>query len=121
MEQANRTNGVPIMLEHNGQTVSYKASFIDISSKKGSGDILEVQMHSPFMNIDETRELGLQICNMLQIDPKGFLAWCDQVGNRWMDQPLFGDGDGHHHYSFHLLHTFDNEKPWYINFIIQNP
>jgi hypothetical protein len=122
MEITNRTSGIIVPLVANGQTNFYKARFINIDVYQGSdGKIMEVQMHSPIMNIDETRELGLQLCNLLQIDPKGFLAWCGKVGNRWMDQPLFGDGDGHH-YSFHLLQTFDNEKPWYINFmIIPNP
>jgi hypothetical protein len=121
-EQTNRMTGIPVLLQANGQAISYKVHFIDVDVYKGSEEkIMEVQMHSPVMNIDETRELGLQLCTLLQIDPKGFLAWCDQVGNRWMDQPLFGDGDGHH-YSFHLLQTFDNEKPWSINFmIIPNP
>jgi hypothetical protein len=122
METTNRNIGVPVSLEENGQSISYKARFIDISIKNENGDILEAQLQSPIMNIDQTRELGLQICDMLNIDPKGFLAWCDQVGNRWLDQPLFGDGDGHHHYSFHLLHSYNDEKPWVINFmIIPNP
>jgi hypothetical protein len=122
MEMTNRTSGIPVPLIVNGQTNFYKARFINVDVYQGSdGKIMEVEMHSPIMNIDETRELGLQLCNMLQIDPKGFLAWCDKVGNNAVDAPLFGDGDGRHHYSFHLLQTFDNEKPWYINFIIQNP
>jgi hypothetical protein len=81
---------------------------------------MEVEMHSPIMNIEETRELALQLCNMLQVDPKNFLAWCDNVGNNWLDQPLFADGN--HYYSFHLLQSFNKEKPWFINFmIIPNP
>lgn len=122
VEQPGRTNGIPIVLSIGNKTIQYSAVLISILAKNGTGDnIMEVEMQTRNMNIDETRELGLQLCNLLQIDPKGFLAWCDQVGNRWMDQPLFGDGDGHH-YSFHLLQTFNNEKPWSINFmIIPNP
>jgi hypothetical protein len=121
VEQPMRTNGIPIVLSLGNKTIQYSAVLVSILAKNGTGDIMEVEMQTPNMNIDETRELGLQLCNMLGIDPKGFLAWCDQVGNRWMDQPLFGDGDGHH-YSFHLLQTFNNEKPWSINFmIIPNP
>ena len=120
MEQTNQASYVPITLQENGQTVSYKVRFIDISIKNENGDILEAEARSPMMNIDETRELGLQLCNMLQVDPKNFLAWCDKVGNHWLDQPLFGDGN--RHYSFHLFHTYNNEKPWSISFmIIPNP
>jgi len=121
VEQQGRTNGIPIVLSLGDKTVQYKAVLISILAKNETGDIMEVEMQTPNMTIDETRELGTQICTMLNIDPKGFLAWCDQVGNHWLDQPLFGDGDGHH-YSFHLLHSYNNEKPWLINFmIIPNP
>jgi hypothetical protein len=119
MWQTNLLTGTPVLLEQNGKTISYKAQFIDISVKNGT-DVMEVEMHSPIMNIDETRELGLQLCQMLQVDPKNFLAWCDKVGNNWLDQPLFGDGN--RNYSFHLLQSFNKEKPWFINFmIIPNP
>jgi hypothetical protein len=124
VEQPGRTNGIPIVLNVGNKTIQYSAVLISILAKNDTGDIMEVEMQTPNMNIDETRELGLQICDMLNIDPKNFLAWCGQVGNRWLDQPLFGDGNGHHHYnySFHLLHSYNDEKPWVINFmIIPNP
>jgi len=83
---------------------------------------MEVQMHSPIMNIDETRELGLQLCNMLGQDPSGFLAWCDKAGNHWLDAPLYGVGESSRRYSFQILRTYTDDKPWYINFmIIPNP
>jgi hypothetical protein len=116
MEQTNRLEGIPVLFEENGQAVSYKVRFIDVDIYSDSGKIMEVKMHSPIMNIDETRELGLQLCSMLQVDPKGFLAWCDKVGNQWLDAPVYADGN--RNYSFHLLRSYDNEKPWYINFMI---
>jgi len=120
MEQTNLTTSIPITLQQNGKTVSYKAQFIDISIKNGNGDILEAQLHSPIMSIDETRELGLQLCNMLGQDPSGFLAWCDKVGNHWLDAPLYGTGN--RFYSFQTIGGYSNEKPWVINFmIIPNP
>jgi hypothetical protein len=122
VEQPGRTNGIPIILNLGDKTVQYNAVLVSILAKNETGDIMEVEMQTPNMNIDDTRELGLQLCNMLQIDPKNFLAWCDKVGNNWLDQPLFGDGDGHHHYSFHLLRSSNDERPWLINFmIIPNP
>ena len=116
MEQTNQASYIPITLQENGQTVSYKVRFIDISIKNESGDVLEAEVRSPMMNVDETRELGLQLCSMLQVDPKNFMVWCDKVGNNWLDQPLFGDGN--RHYSFHIFHTYNNEKPWSISFMI---
>jgi hypothetical protein len=120
MEQTNQALYVPMLLQENGKTISYKVRFIDISIKNDNGDILEVEARSPMMDINETRELGLQLCDMLGIDPKNFLAWCDTVGNHWLDAPLFGDGN--RQYSFHLFRTYNDEKPWDISFmIIPNP
>jgi hypothetical protein len=120
MEQTNLTASIPIKFQQNGETVYYKAQFIDISIKNGKGDILEAQLHSPIMNINETRELGLQLCNMLKIDSKDFLTWCDKVGNNWLGAPLFGVGNKF--YSFQIIGGYSNEKPWVINFmIIPNP
>jgi hypothetical protein len=119
MEITNRTTGIPVTLKKNGQTVSYQARFIDISIKNENGDILEAQLHSPIMDIDGTRELGLQLCNMLGQDPTDFLAWCNKVGNNWLDAPLYSTGD--HYYGFQILNTYNNENPWYINFLIMHP
>lgn len=69
------------------------------------------------MNIDETREFGLQLCNMLEVDPKDFLAWCGQVGNHWLDAPLFNTGNKS--YGFGIRRTYNDEKSWFINFVIQ--
>ena len=117
MEQTNRTAGVPVMLAKNGQSVLYKANFVDISVTAGT-KIMEVEMHSPIMDIDETRALGLQLCNMLGVDPKDFLAWCDKVGNHWLDAPLYSSRSKSY-IGFDVLRAYDNKKPWYINFIIQ--
>jgi hypothetical protein len=119
MEQTNQNSYVPVTLEENGQTISYKVRFIDISIKNANGDILEAQLRSPMMNIDETRELGLQLCNILGIDSKDFSNWCDKVGNHWLDTPLYSIGN--HYYGFETFHTYNDEKPWSISFQIMNP
>ncbi len=72
MEQRDRTNGIPVLFEQNGRTVFYKVRFIDVDAYKDGGKVIEVQMHSPIMNIDETRELGLQLCDMFGVDSKIF-------------------------------------------------
>jgi hypothetical protein len=56
---------------------------------------------------------------MLGQDPTDFLAWCNKVGNNWLDAPLYSTGD--HYYGFQILNTYNNENPWYINFLIMHP
>jgi len=119
MEKQDRSGGVPITFGKNDQSVSYQVRFIDLRVFKDSGQIRRVEIHSPIMNIDKTRELGLQLCKMLGVDSKGFTDWCDKVGNHWLDAPLYATGTGS--YGFQTLQTFNNDDPWYINFIIQNP
>lgn len=126
MEQTNRTTGIPIVLAENDKSVSYKVRFIDVEPL-ADGTIRKVEMHSPIMNIDETRELGLQLCAMLGRDPADFSAWCDKVGNNWKENPtLFSSGGSRTPNSdkfagFGILNSFDNDKPWYIDFFITSP
>jgi hypothetical protein len=118
LEQTNRRTGLPVVLIKGSQIVPYTAASIDINAKKPGGDLIEVQMQTPNMDIDETKTLGLQLCNMLEVDPKDFLTWCDKVGNHWLDAPLYATN---HYYGFGINRTYDNEKPWFINFIIAHP
>ncbi len=125
MEQTNLTTGIPITLEKNGQIVSYKAQFINIDMFNAD-QIRKVEIHSPVMNIDETRKLGLQLCTMLGRDPSDFLAWCDKVGNHWVDSTLFSSGgspvpNSGKFAGFGILHTYNNDSPWYIDFFITSP
>ena len=106
---------VPITMKENGQTIVYKVDFADISFTHGT-NVMEAELHSPNMNIEETRQLGLGLCAMFGLQTNDFLAWCDKVGNHWMDEPLYANGNGH--YSFQTRQTFDNQRPWYINFMI---
>lgn len=39
MEQTNRTSGIPVQLEKNGQTVSYNVQFIDVDIYKDSENV----------------------------------------------------------------------------------
>ena len=116
VEQRGRTNGIPIGLSLGNNTIQYKAALISIEAKNETGDIMEVEMQTPNMNIDDTRDLGLKLCNMLDYDSKDFLAWCDKVGNRWLDAPLYAGGN--RNYSFQILRGYNDEKPWIINFMI---
>jgi len=123
MESTNRTSGVPILLSRSGQTVPFKVRSMDVMAVKTNGLIQTVHMHSPIMNIEETRELGMKLCGMLGIEPSQFQAWCDKVGNNWMDAPHFSSGGSrdlqkNRIYSFGVENTYNNEKPWYIDFVI---
>ena len=125
MEITNRTDGIPVSFTENGKTVSYKVRFIDVEPL-ADGTIQRIEMHSPIMDIAETRELGLQLCNMLGRDPSDFLAWCDKVGNHWLDAPLY-DGfslpipNDNKFFGFGVKRTYTDEKPWYILFFITSP
>ena len=120
METVGRTNGIPVTFSLNGETVRYKAIFVNVSAKNGSDDVLEVALQTANMNIDDTRQLGLQLCDMMQVDSKGFTDWCDKVGNHWVDAPLF-EGAGNKQTAFHIIRGYNDEKPWCIEFLIQNP
>lgn len=116
---ANRNIGKLFVFNHGGKTITYEATFISITTKGNIGNILQVELQTPNMNIEETKKLGLQLCNMFNWDSSGFQAWCDKTGNRWLDAPLYGTGD--HDHTFNVRNTFNNEKPWYIDFVIASP
>ena len=119
MEQTNRDAGIPVLLENKRQTVIYNVRFIDVDAAQSAGKVQKVEMHSPIMNIEETREIGLKLCSLLELDPKDFSAWCDQVGNHWLDAPLYSS-KGNNHLGFETLMAYDDNKPWFINFVIVN-
>jgi len=81
---------------------------------------LEAELQTPNMNIDETRELGVQLCKLIGQDPTEFLAWCDKVGNHWLDAPLYGT-KSNAPLSFKILMTYNNDKPWCIDLAIGYP
>jgi len=107
------------MLNTNGQTVLFKAQAVDITVLRTPFKIEEIQMKSPIMDIDETRALGRNLCDIVNADPKDFLAWCDKVGNHWLDASRYIAGN--RVLAFSVRTSFNKDKPWYINFIIQNP
>jgi hypothetical protein len=104
----------------NGDKIEYTAK---LTSVHAIGDhVQRVELQSPNMTIDETRTLGLQLCKVLGIDSKDFLSWCDKVGNRWLDQPVFASKNGispvpSKTVGFTANATFNDRKPWFITFI----
>lgn len=127
VEQPGRTNGIPIVLSLNNKTIQYSAVLISVTAQNNTGLLTEAQLQTPNMNIDETQKLGMQLCDMFGLDSSDFLAWCDKVGNHWLDAPLYGSREIHVPNSnavfvFQTLRAYNNEKPWFINFMIMpNP
>ncbi|HEY5345898.1 MAG TPA: hypothetical protein VIK62_06100 [Verrucomicrobiae bacterium] len=125
-EQPGRKIGLPITLSQEGKAVQYSAVLISVNAENNTGDIIKVEMQTPNMNIDETRTLGLKLCAMLGRDPSDFLAWCDKVGNHWLDAPLFSSHgqrmpDGNKYEGFGIYMTYNDERPWMINYFITSP
>ncbi len=118
-EQPGRKTGLPILLSVGDKTVRYSAVLISVNAQNENGQVRRAEMQSSNMDIDETRELGLQLCDMLGADPKDFLTWCNKVGNQWLDAPLYSTGSASGAFGIHR--TYNNEKPWYINFVISHP
>lgn len=123
VEQHGRKVGLPIVLSQGGKTVQYSAVLISINAENNTGNIAEIEMQTPNMDIDETKKLGLQLYDMFGLDPSDFLAWCNKVGNHWLDSPLYGSKDIHDPnsgkiFAFKTLHAYNDEKPWLIDFII---
>jgi hypothetical protein len=104
-----------------GQSFSYITQFIDIEVKTNDY-VRRVELHAPNMHIEEIRALGSELNNLFGIEPQSFLAWCNTVGNRSMDQPVFASKDGvspnpNKNIGYTINHTFNDEKPWYVTFI----
>jgi len=89
VEQPGRTNGLPLLLQVGDKKVLLKAALIELDGENITGNLYEVNLQSENMSIDDTRKLGLQLCDMYGCNSDGFLQWCDSVGNRWLDQPWF--------------------------------
>jgi len=120
------TNSFPVILltGANGNTFKFTAKLTDVEAR--DDDVRTIELHTPDMNIEEIREFGKQLCELQGLDATDFLAWCDKVGNQWVDAPLY-DGkslplpNSNKFYGFGILRAYNNEKPWCINFFITSP
>jgi len=105
----------------NGNTIQFTASLTDVEAM---GDyVRRVELHSPDMNIDEAREFGDSLLGIMGKDKSGFDAWCDKVGNNWIDAPLYSSGsaqvpNSNKFYGLQTLRSYGNERPWVVYFII---
>jgi hypothetical protein len=124
MEQDNPAKYPSVLLTgKSNETIQYKSDFIDIEI---TDRIRRIEIHSPNLNVEDVKTLGDSLLRLMGKDEENFNAWCDKVGNRWMDQPQFSSGNayfpnGGKTYGFQTLPTFNNEKPWYILLVITDP
>lgn len=112
-----RQRGVnSVVLKSKDQSIIYRTHSVSLMVAKNASDVIEADIYTPKMDIVETRELGLKICEMFGFDSSKFLAWCNSVGNNWLDSPFIYVGDNNH--NFRIRHSYNDQKPWVMDFAI---
>jgi hypothetical protein len=107
------------------RSLNFATSLVDVQVSKPDNHIRRIELQAPKMTIQQIKNLGLQMCSVLQIEPKAFQAWCDAVGNVWIDKPVFSSGAGispndAKTIGFTVNPTFDNNCPWYMTFLFSD-
>lgn len=126
LEERNPNKYPSVLLTgNNGTNINFVASFVDVQAVKPDNHIRRIELQAPKMTIDEARTLGLQLCDLMELDSSQFLAWCDKVGNSWVDKPVFASKagvspDSNKTIGFTVNSTFNSEKPWYVTFILSD-
>ena len=115
---------VPILLENGSNEMRFPASLIEIEAEKITGEIRNLELHSVGMSIEQLRPFGVELHQLINLDPEKFVTWCDQVGNVWLDAPLYSSGNGQLPQTskvpgFSVLRTYNDEKPWLIRFSLK--
>jgi hypothetical protein len=116
-------NHYPVILltGANGKTIQYKAK---LTSVDAMGDyVREIELQSGWVDITDVRSLGDSLLQMMGMDETGFNSWSDKVENNWVDAPLYNSPvsqvpNSSKYYGFQILRSYNNDKPWSINFII---
>jgi hypothetical protein len=108
----------------NETTVQFSAKFVDVQVVNER--VRRVEMRGQNMDIAELREFGNSLLKMLGKDQVAFNAWCDKVGNKWLDAPDYNSGSSHmpsnnKFFGFEVLTTYRDEKPWCVYFTITDP
>ena len=108
----------------NGKSVTFVADMMWALTDRSDDHVHQLDLHSPPLDIDEVRQVGLELEGAWGLDPTGFLTWCNKVGNNWIDAPLYSAGNGfppapEPHIGFSVRRTTDNEKPWLVVLNIQ--
>jgi|SRR5665213_508415 len=108
----------------NGKSIGFTTDTMWALTDKSDDHVHELVLHSPWLDIDGVRQVGLELEKAWGLDPTDFLAWCNKVGNNWIDAPLYSAGNGfppvpEPYIGFSVRRTTDNEKPWVIVLTIQ--
>ncbi len=109
----------------NGQPTGFTADTIFALTDRKDDHVHELTLHSPWLDIDGVRQVGLELEKAWGLDPKDFLAWCNKVGNKWVDAPLYSAGNGfppapEPYIGFSVRRTTNDEKPWVIVLTIKD-
>lgn len=110
--------GTPsVLVWHDGQSILLKAEAVHVTAFPKTMDFMEAQIFTPGMTVDETRALGMNLCGMFGFDTNKFSTWCD-TDRTDPDAPVFYTGN--HRYVINVRPTFNEEKPWFIIFMVQD-
>ena len=108
-----------------GKPIKFMADMMWALTDKKDGHVRQLDLHSPEMDIDQIRQVGLQLEEAWGLDPTDFLTWCNKVGNKWLDAPLYSSRNGTPPSSNKLIgfgvhRNLSDDKPWYIILSIQD-
>lgn len=123
MRQSDTNAGVRLIISGKNQTwMEFDSNFININVRTNSDDIDRIEIQGVEMNIAQIRVSGDALSKVMGTDKSNFNAWCDKMGNRLMDAPLFSSDkarlENGEMCRFEMLASHNSEKPWMINFII---
>jgi len=65
----------------NGELTGFKADTIWALTDRKTDHVRQLDLHSPWLDINEARQDGSQLEEAWGLDAVGFLAWCNKVGN----------------------------------------
>lgn len=111
----------PVLLNFNSQTILFKAQCITVNLDYPAKHFQSAQIRSPALTVDQTRELGLKICAMFDMDAVKFSDWCDKFANNWMEARLVEIADNSSLHSFKILRGYNDDAPWSIELTTRQP
>jgi hypothetical protein len=101
------------------KSVGLKVILFTALTDNSDDHVRQLTLNSSWLDIDQVRQIGLQLEDAWGLDPVDFLAWCDKVGNKWLDAPLFNSRNGiapfpNQYIGFGVHRTTNDKNPWII-------
>jgi len=108
-----------------GRSIDYVAALVIVRVKKPGDQINRIELQAPYMTIEEIKAAAKRLNDLLELDEEPFQAWANQVGNQWMDQPVFASKGGASpdplkDTGYTINRSFHADKPWFITFIFSD-